>query len=155
MNAPINRVLLMDDTGSAVSVLAENGHRRIRVLQISPWEPPSSGWTRRIGLLKRTIEERGGTCVILDIGPNRTVDRSGCVPVYGALDFLRKIWLFTSQGYIVHAHVNAEWLRGLLLGLAASLIARIRRNRCLVTFHGGSHQQYLMGWRRYLVGPLF
>jgi glycosyltransferase involved in cell wall biosynthesis len=126
---------------------------RLKVLQISPYEPPASGWTRRIKLVRGVIEERGGVCEILDIGPSRRLKRPDCIGAQNGRDFLAKVWTFVRRGYTVHCHINAEYFRGLLLALAALVIARACGNRCLVTFHGGPRQRFLMRPQRYLVGP--
>ena len=126
-----------------------------KILQISPFEPPASGWTKRIKLLRRVIEENDGVCEILDIGPNRKLERPGCVSVQSAGDYLKKLYRFSRQGFTFHCHINAEYFRGLLLALAACFIARLFGNRVLTTFHGGVKQRDLEGWRCVLVGPFF
>jgi glycosyltransferase involved in cell wall biosynthesis len=126
-----------------------------KILQISPFEPPASGWTKRIKLLRAVIAERGGVCDVLDIGPNRKLERSGCVSVHSGADYLRKLFRYARQDFTFHCHINAEYFRGLLLALAACLIGRLFRNRVLTTFHGGAKQRDLEGWRRTLVSPFF
>jgi glycosyltransferase involved in cell wall biosynthesis len=126
-----------------------------KVLQISPYEPPASGWTKRIKLLRRVIEENGGVCEILDIGPSRKLERPGCINVQSGGDYLKKLFRFSRQGFTFHCHINAEYFRGLLLALAACVIARLFGNRVLTTFHGGVKQRDLEGWRRVFVGPFF
>ena len=125
------------------------------VLQISPYEPPSSGWTKRIKLLRRVIEENGGVCEILDIGPNRKLNRPECVSVFSGHDYIEKLLRFSRQGFTIHCHINAEYFRGLLLALTACVIARLFGNRVLTTFHGGVKQRDLEGWRRVVIGPFF
>lgn len=125
------------------------------ILQISPYEPPASGWTERIKLLRRVIEENGGVCEILDIGPNRKVKRPGCIGALSGRDYLAKLVHFCRQRYTIHCHINAEYFRGLLLALAACVIARLFGNRVLTTFHGGIKQRDLEGWRQIVVGPFF
>jgi glycosyltransferase involved in cell wall biosynthesis len=125
----------------------------LKVLQISPYEPPASGWTNRIKLVRRVIEERGGVCEILDIGPSRRIRRADCIGAQDGPDFLAKVWAFARRGYTVHCHINADYFRGLLLAVAALTIARTGGNRCLVTFHGGPQQRYLTGPKRHLVIP--
>lgn len=127
----------------------------MNVLEICPYEPPICGWVNRVKLLRRVIEARGGRCEILDIGPNRRLERPGCVPVQDGLDYLRKVVAFCRRGFIIHCHVNGEYFRGLLLALAALAMARICGNRCLVTFHAGIDQLYLLGWRGRTTAPFF
>ena len=126
-----------------------------RVLQISPFEPPASGWTKRIKLLRQVIESNGGTCEILDIGPSRKINRAGCVGVQSGRDYIVKLLHYARRHYTFHCHINAEYFRGLLLALAACVIARFFGNRVLTTFHGGTKQRDLIGWRRMMVSPFF
>lgn len=127
----------------------------MKVLEISPYEPPVSGWTMRIKLLRRVIQERGGRCEILDVGPSRKIERPDCVPVLSGWDYLIKVLRFSRSGFTIHGHINAEYFRGLLLTLAAFLIARIFGNRCVLTFHAGIDQPYLRGWQRIALWPFF
>ncbi len=126
-----------------------------KILQISPFEPPASGWTKRIKLLRSVIEDNGGICEILDIGPSRKLERPGCVSVQSGMDYLKKLFQFSRQGFTFHCHINAEYFRGLLLALAACFIARLFGNRVLTTFHGGVKQRDLEGWRQVFVRPFF
>jgi Glycosyl transferases group 1 len=126
-----------------------------KILQISPFEPPASGWTKRIKLLRRVIEDQGGICQILDIGPSRKIERPGCIGAQSSADFLRKVIAYSRQGFTIHCHVNAEYFRGLLLALAACLIGCLFRNRVLTTFHGGTKQRDFEGWRSIAVWPFF
>lgn len=127
----------------------------MKVLEISPYEPPVSGWTMRIKLLRRVIQERGGRCEILDVGPSRQMERPDCVTVLNGWDYLVKVVRFSRSGFTIHGHINAEYFRGLLLTLAAFLIARVCRNRCVLTFHAGIDQPFLSGWRRIALWPFF
>jgi len=101
----------------------------MKVLEISPHEPPVSGWTMRVKLLRRVIRERGGKCEILDIGPSRRLKRADCVSVLHGWDYFLKVLNFVRRGFIVHSHINAEYFRGLLLALAACFITRLFGNR--------------------------
>ena len=127
----------------------------MNVLEISPYEPPASGWVTRIKLLRQLIEARGGTCEILDVGPNRRLARPGCIPVMDAADYLAKVVRFARGGFTIHCHVNGEYFRGLLLALAAAAIARLVRTRCVVTFHAGAVQPFFAGSRGFVLAPVF
>lgn len=126
----------------------------MKVLEITPYEPPASGWVTRIKLLRRVIEARGGTCEILDIGPSRRLVRPGCIPVFNGFDYLRKVVRFARAGFTIHCHINGEYFRGLLLCVTAATLARTWRTRCVVTFHAGAVQPFFKGWRRWAMMPL-
>jgi glycosyltransferase involved in cell wall biosynthesis len=127
----------------------------LKVLEIAPYEPPASGWVTRIKVVRGVIQARGGVCEVLDIGPSRKVRRPGCIAVHNALDYLAKVMRFAALRFTFHGHVNAEYFRGLLLAAIALSIARTFGNRCVVTFHAGTDQPFLRGWRERLVGPVF
>lgn len=127
----------------------------MRVLEITPYEPPASGWVTRVKMLRRAIESRGGVCEILDIGPSRKIERPGCVTVMNGADYVRKLVRFARSRFAFHCHINAEYFRGLLLALAACCVARITFNRCVTTFHAGAKQPFLRGWRSLMLWPLF
>ena len=127
----------------------------MKVLEICPYEPPASGWTMRLKLLRRLIRERGGVCEVLDIGPSRRLVRPECIPVMDARDYLAKLTSFARRGFTFHCHINGEYFRGLLLALAALIICWLFRNPRLVTFHAGTTQPFLEGWRKYALYPLF
>jgi glycosyltransferase involved in cell wall biosynthesis len=127
----------------------------MKVLEITPYEPPASGWVTRVKLLRRVIEGRGGTCEVLDIGPNRRVERPGCWTVTSGLDYLVKVARFARAGFTLHCHINGEYFRGLLLCVTAATLARVYRTRCVVTLHAGPVQPFFEGWRGSVLAPLF
>ena len=124
-----------------------------KVLEICPYEPPASGWVKRIKLLRNVIESREGFCEILDIGPSRKLQRPECIPVMSGLDYLVKVNNFAKHGFVFHCHINGEYFRGILLAIAAFLIGCFHRNRRVITFHAGVDQPYLHGWKRFAVWP--
>lgn len=127
----------------------------MKVLEICPYEPPASGWVTRIKLVRRLIVERGGKCEVLDIGPSRKLVRPQCVPVLDGRDYLAKLVRFAREGFTFHCHINGEYFRGLLLALAACVVARAYRVRCVTTFHAGTDQPFLSGWQAWVLDPLF
>ena len=70
-------------------------------------------------------------------------------------DYVRKLVRLARQRFAFHCHINAEYFRGLLLALAACVIARLFFNRCVTTFHAGAKQPFLRGWRAVVLWPLF
>ncbi len=114
-----------------------------KVLQISPFPPPRSGWSVRVAFLKSTLLALGHQCRVLNIGSSRKIKNPEYVCVYNAWDYLVKVVKFSAQGYTIHAHVNGETLKGLLLVLAAATANWLFGKRCVLTFHGGAQQIYL------------
>lgn len=124
------------------------------VLEVCPYEPPVSGWTTRVKLVRSALQARGTACEILDIGPSRRIIGRDCIPVFGALDYFRKIVSFAREGYCLHGHINGSYLRGQALILAALIVMRSFGNRCVVTFHGGTDQPFFRGAQRFVTWPV-
>lgn len=123
------------------------------MLEICPYEPPASGWVKRIKLLRQVIESRSGRCEILDIGPSRRLQRPECISVLSGPDYLSKVRKFAKLGFVFHCHINGEYFRGILLAIAAFIIGGFYGNRRVITFHAGVDQPYFSGWKRYMVWP--
>ena len=60
---------------------------------------------------------------MLNIGTSRAIPSTEYETVLGGRDFVRKVWRYARQGFVVHAHANGDALKGLLLALTAELIA--------------------------------
>ncbi len=126
-----------------------------KVLQISPFPPPRSGWSVRVAFLKSALQALGHQCQVLNIGSSRKIKSSEYICVYHAWDYLVKVVKFFAQGYTIHAHVNGETLKGLLLVLAAAAANRLCGKRYVLTFHGGVQQIYLTPETGGYLTPLF
>jgi glycosyltransferase involved in cell wall biosynthesis len=79
---------------------------------------------------------------VLNTGRNRTIPSPEYETVLSGLDYVRKVWRFVRQGYLVHAHVNGASPKGFALTLLAEAISRLCGQRCYLTFHGGTEQVY-------------
>lgn len=119
-----------------------NGATAMRVLQVSSYPPPLSGWSVRIQFLKARLEADGHVCTVLNIGPSRTVPSREYECVLGSRDYLAKLWRFSRRGFRVHAHVNGHSPKGLALALAAVVVNALWRRKPVLTFHGGATQTY-------------
>lgn len=113
-----------------------------RVLQVSSYPPPLSGWSVRIQFLKARLEADGHVCTVLNIGPSRAVPSREYECVLGSRDYLAKLWRFSRRGFRVHAHVNGHSPKGLALALAAVVVNAWWKRRPVLTFHGGAAQSY-------------
>ncbi|WP_089944099.1 glycosyltransferase family 4 protein [Candidatus Entotheonella palauensis] len=113
-----------------------------KILQISPFPPPRTGWSVRVAFLKSALLALGHQCQVLNIGNSRKVESPEYVCVYNAWDYLYKVVKFSAQGYTIHAHVNGETWKGLLLVFAAGMANRLFGKRYVLTFHGGVQQIY-------------
>lgn len=131
------------------------GAEPTRILEVTSYPPPRSGWAVRVEFLKNRLEREGHECVVLNIGTNRQLPSDEYETVMGGLDFASKVWRFSRRGFTVHAHANGDALKGLLLALAAELINLLCGRRCYLTFHAGAIQRYFPQERNRWLAPLF
>jgi glycosyltransferase involved in cell wall biosynthesis len=128
---------------------------RGKILEVTPYPPPRSGWAVRVEYVKRQLERAGHECVVLNIGASRAIPSTEYETVLGAGDFIRKVWRYCRQGYVVHAHANGDAIKGLLLALIAQLLNLLAGKRCFLTFHAGAIQRYFPQRRNPWLAPLY
>lgn len=126
-----------------------------RILEVTSYPPPRAGWGIRVEYLKKRLEAEGHTCTVLNIGTSRNVPSTEYETVLGGGDFVRKVWRFSAQGYLVHAHANGDAIKGTVLAVLASLINLAHGRRCVLTFHAGAIQRYFPLHRSWLWAPLY
>lgn len=126
-----------------------------RILQITSYPPPRSGWGIRVQFLKRRLEADGHTCVVLNIGSSRKLPSSEYETVMDGWDYLRKLWRYSRRGFIAHVHVNGASVKGLALALIAELVNLCFGQRCFLTFHAGVEQKYFPARRAPWLVPAF
>ena len=113
-----------------------------RILEVTSYPPPRAGWGIRVEFLKKRLEREGHLCVVLNIGTSRLIPSDEYETVTSGSDFLKKVWRYSRQGFVVHAHANGDALKGLLLALVAELINLAWGRRCFLTFHAARFQRY-------------
>jgi glycosyltransferase involved in cell wall biosynthesis len=105
--------------------------------------------------VKAQLEAMGHTCVVLNTGKSRKIRSDEYETVESGLDYVRKVLRFSRNRYTVHAHVNGDSPKGLVLTLLAELINLLWGRRCVLTFHAGPLQKYFPGERSRLFAPVF
>jgi glycosyltransferase involved in cell wall biosynthesis len=128
---------------------------RANILEITSYPPPRAGWGVRVEFLKRHLEAGGHACVVLNIGRSRTIPSTEYETVFGAFDYVRKVWRFSRAGYRVHAHVNGATAKGLVLTIVAQLISLLWGRRTYLTFHAGVQQVYFPRAQAPRLWPIF
>ncbi len=131
------------------------GMEPARILEVTSYPPPRSGWAVRVEFLKKRLEREGHQCVVLNVGTSRQMPSDEYETVMGGVDFVRKVWRFSRRDFTVHAHANGDALKGLLLALAAELINLACGRRCYLTFHAGAIQRYFPRERNRWLAPVF
>lgn len=116
--------------------------KQIKVLQISSYPPPRAGWGMRIYFLKQEMEKQGHICEVLNVGKGRFLTDRDFIPVFGALDYIKKVLKHRLKGYLIHMHLNGDSPKGFVLTSLALLISILTFRRPVITFHAGPVQKY-------------
>ena len=109
----------------------------------------------RVELLKRHLESQGHECVVLNIGQSRRIPSPEYETVMSGLDYVRKVWRFSTRGYLAHVHVNGASPKGFVLALTAAFVNLICGKRCVLTFHAGTDQIYFPRAKSPWLVPMF
>ena len=126
-----------------------------KILEITSYPPPRAGWGVRVQYVKQQLEAMGHTCVVLNTGKSRKIKSDEYETVEGGLDYVRKVLRFSRSRFTVHAHVNGDSPKGLVLTLLAELINLLCGRRCVLTFHAGPLQKYFPQERSRMLAPVF
>ena len=74
-----------------------------KILEVTAYPPPRSGWAVRVEYVKKQLERAGHACVVINIGASRAIPSTEYETVLGAGDFIRKVcerghwWLLSSD----------------------------------------------------------
>jgi glycosyltransferase involved in cell wall biosynthesis len=128
---------------------------RAKILEVTSYPPPRAGWGVRVEFLKRALEREGHRCVVLNIGTSRTIPSDEYETVLSGFDFVRKVWRYSRNGFIVHAHANGDAIKGVALALLAEMINLATGKRCYLTFHAGAIQRYFPPEKAWWLVPVF
>src|SRR5438132_270188 len=80
----------------------------------------------------------------LNIGELRTVKITGCIPVKGPWDFVKKVSQFARQGYLVHLFTNGHNLKSWLCSLFCALAGVGHGRRTILAFGSGHAPDYVV-----------
>lgn len=116
--------------------------RVCQILEISVYPPPPAGWAVRVEFLKKRLEAEGHKCVVLNLGHARKIPSPEYETVLNGLDYLRKVWRYSRQGYVAHVHLNGTSVKGFVLTFIAEVVNLCWGRRCFMTFHAGVDQIY-------------
>jgi glycosyltransferase involved in cell wall biosynthesis len=126
-----------------------------RILEVTSYPPPRAGWAVRVEFLKKRLEREGHRCVVLNTGVSRNIPSNEYETVMSGADFLRKVWRFSRNGFVVHAHANGDSVKGILLAFTAEVVNLACGRRPYLTFHAGAIQRYFPRDRDPRFVPLF
>lgn len=132
-----------------------NAAQQVRILEVSGYPPPRTGWGVRISFVRAQLEAEGHHCQVLNIGQSRKIRSREYLDVQSGPDFVRKLVRHVQKGYLVHAHLNGDSPKGLVLALIAEFVSLTNGRRCVLTFHAGPEQRFFPRRRSRLMAPLF
>ncbi len=115
---------------------------RFKILEIGSYPPPFSGWSVRIKYIRDAFREAGDLCEVLNLGKNRKIKNPEYIDVQSGKHYLKSLLRMRLKGYVFHIHVNAQAVKGPILGLMAHLVSLLTFSRAALTFHGGLQQLY-------------
>jgi len=115
---------------------------RFKILEIGAYPPPFSGWSVRIKYLRDAFRKAGDECIVVNLGKNRKIKSPDYLDVQNGLHYLKTLLSMRLKGYHFHIHVNAQAVKGPILGLMAHLVSLLSFQRAALTFHGGMEQLY-------------
>lgn len=114
----------------------------LKVLQVTSYPPPRAGWGVRVSFLKRELEALGHVCVVLNTGTSRKIPSPEYETVLDGMDYVKKVFRFSRQGFLIHMHANGESPKGFVLWALAAIINMLFGKRYVLTFHAGVEQPY-------------
>src|SRR5438128_1422591 len=117
---------------------------KIKVLLVGPYPPPYGGLAVQMcALLKHLQQQDEYECVILNIGASRKVRSREYVSVSGYFDFVRTLYRFTKQGYVIHLLTNGHNLKSWFSALACAGTGLMSGRCSIVTFASGNVPEYI------------
>jgi glycosyltransferase involved in cell wall biosynthesis len=97
-----------------------------------------------VAALRRQLAARGDTEVrVLDIGIHRTEERPDCLPVFGALDLVRKLLRHASRGFTIHVHTNGHNVKSWMVAAVCAAAGLRARHRTVVSLGSGAIPSFL------------
>ena len=117
---------------------------KTKVLLVGPFPPPYGGNAIQMCAWLRCLERLGSyDCHVLNIGESRRENIQGCISVHGLVDFLKKLWAFAREGYILHLHTNGHNFKSWLVSFACIASAVPYGRKTVVAFGSGDAPQYI------------
>ena len=129
--------------------------KRAKILEISSYPPPHSGWGVRVAMVKAELLRLGHECVVINIGRSRKIKNPEYEDVQSSWDYVRKVFRYCARGHLVHMHVNGQSNKGIVLALLSQTINMLFGRRSVLTFHAGTNQMYFPRQNKQSYAPFF
>src|SRR5881397_34611 len=109
-----------------------------RILLVGPYPPPYGGLSVQLQQWQHYLEKTlGWRCEVLNISEKRREPVPGASPVYGYVDFWRKLTRYARKGYLIHLVTNGHNVKSWLSALCCALAGCINDRRSLLVFGSG------------------
>jgi len=112
------------------------------LVEITSFPPPMGSWSLRIEFLAQAWRNLGHHCILMNIGPSRTLQDPKYLNITGVVDYVFKVIFSAAKGHILHTHTNGKGIKGTLLALLGQCITLPFGRKCVLTFHAGLTQHY-------------
>ncbi len=131
------------------------GDKKVKVLHITSYPPPRSGWGIRVYFLKQEMEKQGDICEVLNTGKGRKLKGRDFIPLYNGFDYVWKIFKYRLKGYLIHIHLNGDSPKKFVMTLIAQFISLLTFRRTVITFHAGPVQRYFPQFKAPYLTPMY
>ena len=121
----------------------------MNVLLVGDYPPPYGGISVQLQSLQTRIEQEPGiSCVVLNVGASRRKLIPGCVGVSNHWGFMRMLWRYARQGYILHIVTNGHNLKSWLCAFACSMAGIVCRRKTIIALDSGAMAGFVeeAGW---------
>jgi glycosyltransferase involved in cell wall biosynthesis len=108
-----------------------------------------------VAFVRRYLESNGHQCSVLNTGKSRKIRSKDYLDVQNGIDYLRKVIFHARNGYLIHAHLNGDSIKGLILTLLAEITSVLIGRKCVLTFHAGPEQRFFPKSRSRVMAPLY
>ena len=121
-----------------------------KVLLVGPFPPPYGGLAVQLCQWQRYLAATETyTCKVLNIGESRTMDLEGCISVTGNLAFLRQVFQYARNGYLIHLLTNGHNFKSWLSCVVCASAGLVNNRQTLIVLGSGNTARYLTQ-----VGPM-
>lgn len=122
----------------------------IKVLLVGPYPPPFGGLAVQLCEWQRYLSKQHGyECQVLNIGESRDTTIDGCVPTFGYWDFIKKLYKYCSDRYVIHLLTNGHNHKSWVCACVCAIVGLRNRRRTVLVFGSGNAPAYMKS-----AGPL-
>jgi glycogen synthase len=116
----------------------------IKVLLVGPYPPPFGGLAVQLCEWQRYLSKQPGyECQVLNIGESRDTTTDGCVPTFGYWDFIKKLYKYCSNRYLIHLLTNGHNPKSWVCACVCALVGLRNNRRTVLVFGSGNAPEYM------------